>query len=104
MSEGTYFKPVLGDATTSPEKITKLIFCSGKHYYALDKQRNSGGIKNTAILRIEVGIIVPVFYDLFVCITRIPAKEIPVLKFGSFKNQQFKIHCTIGKCASRFVQ
>ena len=72
MSEGTYFKPVLGDATTSPEKIAKLIFCSGKHYYALEKQRSSGGMKDTAIIRIEVGIIVPVSYDLFICIEKIP--------------------------------
>jgi len=52
--EKTHFKPVLPDkATLSPDDVTNLIFCSGKHYYALDKYRTSNNIKNTAIIRIE---------------------------------------------------
>ena len=34
--------------------MTNVIFCSGKHYYALDKYRTTNNIKNTAIVRIEV--------------------------------------------------
>jgi len=35
--------------------VTQVVFCSGKHYYALVKQRETLGEKqhNTAVLRLE---------------------------------------------------
>uniref|UniRef100_T1IGW9 Transketolase-like pyrimidine-binding domain-containing protein n=1 Tax=Strigamia maritima TaxID=126957 RepID=T1IGW9_STRMM len=52
MSSGTAFLPVIGDKT-DPARVTRLVFCSGKHYYALDKERQRIGADNTAIVRLE---------------------------------------------------
>uniref|UniRef100_A0A674NIP9 2-oxoadipate dehydrogenase complex component E1 n=1 Tax=Takifugu rubripes TaxID=31033 RepID=A0A674NIP9_TAKRU len=47
MAPGTSFRPVLGDAS-------KVVLCSGKHFYALLRQREaSEANKNTAIIRVE---------------------------------------------------
>lgn len=53
MAPGTTFQPVFGDTTTDPNKVTRVIACSGKHYYALDKHRQSEGLFDTAIIRVE---------------------------------------------------
>eukprot|EP00794_Sanderia_malayensis_P020276 gene20276-22262_t len=53
MSPGTHFKPVIGDSNVDAQGVKKVIFCSGKHFYALDKNRASKSIKDTAIIRIE---------------------------------------------------
>ncbi|ELW64976.1 putative 2-oxoglutarate dehydrogenase E1 component DHKTD1, mitochondrial [Tupaia chinensis] len=55
MAPGTTFKPVIGDSTVEPKNVKTLVFCSGKHFYALLKQRESLGAKkhNFAIIRIE---------------------------------------------------
>ncbi|KAJ1164601.1 hypothetical protein NDU88_005037 [Pleurodeles waltl] len=55
MAPGTSFKPVIGDAAVDPKKVTRVVLCCGKHYYAILKQRESMGDKiyNTAIVRIE---------------------------------------------------
>eukprot|EP00795_Rhopilema_esculentum_P002589 gene2590-784_t len=53
MTENTFFKTVLEDTSSSAADVTKMIFCSGKHYYALDKERRNQNITNTAIIRIE---------------------------------------------------
>lgn len=34
--------------------VTKVILCSGKHYYALDKHRQKNNIKSAALIRLEV--------------------------------------------------
>lgn len=49
-----HFQPVLGDNSVDANKVERVIFCSGKHYYALDKQRESLKADNVAIVRIEV--------------------------------------------------
>ncbi|MCB1225544.1 MAG: 2-oxoglutarate dehydrogenase E1 component [Verrucomicrobiales bacterium] len=51
----TCFQEVLDDALLSvpPEKVTRLILCSGKVYYDLIKFREEQGIKTAAIIRIE---------------------------------------------------
>ncbi len=55
MSEGTTFKEVLDDdqLLAPPERITRLILCSGKVYYDLLAFREENKIKNAAIIRIE---------------------------------------------------
>ncbi|XP_055449795.1 2-oxoadipate dehydrogenase complex component E1 [Psammomys obesus] len=55
MAPGTTFKPVIGDSSVDPKSVKTLIFCCGKHFYALLKQRESLGTKkhDFAIIRIE---------------------------------------------------
>uniref|UniRef100_A0AC34GWS8 Transketolase-like pyrimidine-binding domain-containing protein n=1 Tax=Panagrolaimus sp. ES5 TaxID=591445 RepID=A0AC34GWS8_9BILA len=52
---GTFFNPVLDDPTTSsdPSKIKKVVFTSGKHAYALMKERDEKKLHDTAIIRVE---------------------------------------------------
>jgi 2-oxoglutarate dehydrogenase E1 component len=56
-SEGPYnkFVPTIGeiDPAVVPEKVTKIIFCNGKIYYDLLKNREEQGIHNVAIIRVE---------------------------------------------------
>ena len=55
MMPGTHFHPVLGDKnTTEHSKVDTVIFCSGKHYYDLEKQRTKQEKKNVSIIRVEV--------------------------------------------------
>lgn len=49
---GTTFQPVLDDES-DPLKIKKLVFTSGKHAYALIKERNEKKHFDTAIIRLE---------------------------------------------------
>lgn len=35
-------------------RVTRVVFCSGKHYYALDNYRMKQQIRDTAIVRLEV--------------------------------------------------
>lgn len=54
MAPGTSFRPVLGDTSVSPQSVQKVVLCSGKHYYALLKQRETAGAnQNTALIRLE---------------------------------------------------
>jgi 2-oxoglutarate dehydrogenase E1 component len=55
MGAGSTFKEVLDDdlLETAPERITRLIFCSGKVYYDLLAFRKENEIKNAAIIRVE---------------------------------------------------
>ena len=67
MAPGTTFLPVLSDpAATTPDRITRLVFCSGKHYYALDKHRQTTGADDTAIIRLEVRESSPYFDNYFI--------------------------------------
>ncbi|VDK23141.1 unnamed protein product, partial [Anisakis simplex] len=54
MKEGTHFLPVIEDNSVSPADVTKVIFCSGKHYYALQKEREARALKDVAIIRVEL--------------------------------------------------
>jgi 2-oxoglutarate dehydrogenase E1 component len=51
----TCFREMLNDPSplTAPERVTRLIFCSGKVYYDLQAYRTAQELKNTAIIRIE---------------------------------------------------
>lgn len=55
MGPGTTFKPVIGDSSVDPNKVKSLVFCCGKHYYALLKHRETleARRQNFAIVRIE---------------------------------------------------
>ncbi len=53
MAPGTSFKPVIGDATANPKQVDHVIFCCGKHYYDLVKERERREAHNTAIIRLE---------------------------------------------------
>ncbi|XP_059162546.1 2-oxoadipate dehydrogenase complex component E1-like [Physella acuta] len=53
MQPGTHFLPVLSDPGVSPADVTRVVFCSGKHYYALVTERESRGAKHVAFVRLE---------------------------------------------------
>lgn len=54
MAPGTFFRPVIGDSSVTPASVQRVVLCSGKHYYALLKQREaSGAAQNTALVRVE---------------------------------------------------
>lgn len=53
MAPGTTFQTVMGDPGVSPGKVTKVVFCSGKHYYTLTKERENLKLQNVAIIRLE---------------------------------------------------
>ena len=52
LAHGT-FQPILSDTTVAPEKVTKVVFCSGKLYYELANEREAQGAYHVAIIRIE---------------------------------------------------
>ena len=53
LSDGS-FQPVIPDpAVTDPERVERLILCSGKVYYDLAAKRREEGLDNVAIVRIE---------------------------------------------------
>lgn len=59
MGPGTSFQPVLKDIRQfDPKTIKKVVFVSGKHFYTLDSERTKRGIKDTAIIRLEVNLFV----------------------------------------------
>jgi len=64
MAEGTTFKEVLDDdqLTVAPERVTRLILCSGKVYYDLLDYREEHKIKNAAIIRVEQ--LYPLNYEM----------------------------------------
>ncbi|XP_056307687.1 2-oxoadipate dehydrogenase complex component E1 [Danio aesculapii] len=55
MGPGTSFKPIIGDSSVNPASVQRVLFCSGKHYYALLKHRETipEAEKNTALVRVE---------------------------------------------------
>ncbi|XP_061630414.1 2-oxoadipate dehydrogenase complex component E1 isoform X1 [Phyllopteryx taeniolatus] len=53
MAPGTSFKAVLGDTSVSPENVQRVVLCSGKHYYALQKQRDAAAKQDSALIRLE---------------------------------------------------
>jgi len=55
LAPGTSFQPLLDDSASSvnPSDVQRLIFTSGKHFYALDQERQTKGVKDVAIIRLE---------------------------------------------------
>ena len=54
MMPGTYFHPVLGDTQVDPKNVKRVVFCSGKYYYTLIKERQKKNVADTALVRLEV--------------------------------------------------
>lgn len=51
---GTTFRNVIEDKVVMDKsKVTKVILCTGKHFYSLNSYRNERKIENVAIIRIE---------------------------------------------------
>lgn len=54
---GTHFKRIIpddGPAAASPEKVKRIIFCTGKIYYELTRERKNRGMDDSvAVVRIE---------------------------------------------------
>ncbi|NP_001084395.1 probable 2-oxoglutarate dehydrogenase E1 component DHKTD1, mitochondrial [Xenopus laevis] len=55
IAPGKTFRSVIGDSSADPKSVSKVILCSGKHYYALHKQREALGEqgRSSAIIRVE---------------------------------------------------
>ncbi|XP_067012893.2 probable 2-oxoadipate dehydrogenase complex component E1 homolog [Anabrus simplex] len=53
MAPETTFIPVIGDQWSKPDEVRKVIFVTGKHYYALHKEREQLQLKDVAIIRVE---------------------------------------------------
>uniref|UniRef100_UPI00398F6A1A 2-oxoadipate dehydrogenase complex component E1 n=1 Tax=Pristiophorus japonicus TaxID=55135 RepID=UPI00398F6A1A len=55
MAPGTTFKPVIGDSSVDPKNVSRVVVCSGKHYYTLAKHREAlaEAAHNTALVRVE---------------------------------------------------
>lgn len=54
MAPGTTFQPVLPDPFSDPNKVTRVVLCSGKHYYALDAHRKAKNLTDTTLVRLEL--------------------------------------------------
>lgn len=54
---GTHFKRIIpdeGPATIDPHKVKRVVFCTGKIYYELIRERKNLGMDDTvAVVRIE---------------------------------------------------
>ncbi|EDO36943.1 predicted protein, partial [Nematostella vectensis] len=57
MADGTSFRRIIpdeGPASENPEKVRKLLLCTGKIYYELFKERSKRGLtEDIAITRLE---------------------------------------------------
>jgi len=65
MGPGTTFKRVIPETdpaiSKNPDKVKKLVFCSGQIYYELLAEREKRGIEDVALVRIEQ--IAPFAFD-----------------------------------------
>jgi probable 2-oxoglutarate dehydrogenase E1 component DHKTD1 len=52
MEKDTSFLPLIDDPR-NPQKVNRVIFCTGKFYYEIEKERASRNLENVAIVRIE---------------------------------------------------
>ena len=50
---GSRFREILDDTKVEPEKVRKVLFCSGKIYYELESFREEKGQDHVAIVRLE---------------------------------------------------
>ncbi|KAH3853586.1 hypothetical protein DPMN_096115 [Dreissena polymorpha] len=56
MAPGTTFLPVIGEsASVNGENVRRVVFCSGKHFYLLQKEREARKVQDMALIRLEVG-------------------------------------------------
>lgn len=52
LAEGR-FQEVIDDANANPDKVEKMVFCSGKLYYDLIEEQEKNGADDVAIIRVE---------------------------------------------------
>jgi 2-oxoglutarate dehydrogenase E1 component len=52
-AENTHFKEIIADETVKPEKVKRVLLCTGKVYYDLEKKRSDDKREDIAIIRIE---------------------------------------------------
>jgi len=52
MASGTHFLPVIGD-TKDPQGVTKVVFVTGKHFYALKDHAKEKSVSDVAFVRVE---------------------------------------------------
>ncbi|KAF6039646.1 DHTKD1 [Bugula neritina] len=53
MAPGTHFHPVLDDSVVNKSKVSKVVFCSGKHFYTLAEERDKRKATDVALVRLE---------------------------------------------------
>jgi 2-oxoglutarate dehydrogenase E1 component len=53
------FRPVIGDETTDPAKVTRVVLSAGKVYYHLDEARQKSGRDDIALVRVEALYPIP---------------------------------------------
>jgi len=56
MASGSHFRPVitsLSVGTKSPEEVERVVFVTGKHYYALARHAEESGLSGVAFVRLE---------------------------------------------------
>lgn len=53
MAPGTSFHPILDDTLVNPSSVKRVVFVSGKHYYALNQERQEKNLTDVAIVRLE---------------------------------------------------
>ena len=71
---GGKWEPVIDDVEADPERVTRLVFCSGKIYYDLLRSEYREQYKNVALLRVEQLYPFPI-PDLEALIARYPRAE-----------------------------
>jgi len=60
MLPGTMFRPVLPDrAVKDGQKVERVVFVTGKHFYTVDKERSARAINDMAVVRLEVILMPP---------------------------------------------
>lgn len=63
MSPGTVFLPVISDSKVRDNSgVKRVVFCSGQHYYTLDRERSKRDVTDMAIVRVEVSRAIHIFY------------------------------------------
>jgi 2-oxoglutarate dehydrogenase E1 component len=53
LETGTRFREIIDDAAADPEKVTRLLVCSGKVYYDLQKRQDAEKRADIALIRLE---------------------------------------------------
>lgn len=53
LSQGQFTEVINDQTITQAKAVERVLFCTGKIFYDLDKAREDAGVKNTAIVRIE---------------------------------------------------
>jgi 2-oxoglutarate dehydrogenase E1 component len=53
MTEGTSFKPIIGEIDTLDNNVKRVVLCSGRVFVDLYEKREKEGIKDVALIRVE---------------------------------------------------